>query len=104
MIPSIISLFIFQKIDVWYRAASQILFSLSLGYGSQFALCSYSNFKNNTIRDAILIGICNSATSIFAGFVVFAILGFLAEETGVKVEDVSNDSISPYHLNTLSCK
>ena len=90
MIARIISIFIFQNIDVWYRAASQILFSLSLGYGSQFALCSYSNFKNNTIRDAILIGICNSATSIFAGFVVFAILGFLANETGVAVEDVSN--------------
>ena len=79
----------FQEIDVWYSAASQILFSLSLGYGSQFALCSYSNFKNNTIRDAILIGIFNSGTSIFAGFVVFSILGFLAEITQVGIEDVS---------------
>ena len=74
---------------MWYSAASQILFSLSLGYGSQFALCSYSNFKNNTMRDAILIGIFNSGTSIFAGFVVFSILGFLAKITEVEIEDVS---------------
>jgi len=82
------------EVNVWYSAASQILFSLSLGWGSQFALCSYNNFKNNTLRDSILIGICNSATSIFAGFVVFTILGFLANKTGVPIEKVVNDGIT----------
>jgi SNF family Na+-dependent transporter len=77
-----------QVIDVWYRAASQILLSLSLGLGSQFALCSFNNFKNNTIRDAILIACCNSLTSIYAGFTVFAIMGFLAFETGTTVDKV----------------
>ena len=41
------------------------------------------------MRDASLIAICNSGTSIFAGFVVFAILGFLAKETEVPIENVS---------------
>ena len=83
---------------MWYRAASQILFSLSLGYGSQFALRSYSNFKNNTMRDAVLIGICNSATSIYAGFVVFSILGFLAKVTESKIEDVSRNVSNYFYL------
>ena len=87
---------------MWYRAASQILFSLSLGYGSQFALCSYNNFKNNTMRDAILIGICNSATSIYAGFVVFSILGFLAQEIEVGIEDVSLLYFVYFILSTLN--
>ena len=52
-----------------------------------------------------MIGICNSATSIYAGFVVFAILGFLATETGVEVEDVSNAFLSYYKIGLviLSC-
>lgn len=81
-------------INVWYTAASQILLSLSLGMGSQIALSSFNNFKNNTFRDGIIIAICNSLTSIFAGFVVFAILGFLAEETNSEIDDVVNDGIT----------
>ena len=79
---------------MWYRAASQILFSLSLGGGSQFALSSYNNFNNNIMRDAICIAICNSATSIYAGFVVFASLGFLAHETETPIENVSLDKFT----------
>ena len=48
-----------------------------------------------------MIGICNSATSIYAGFVVFAILGFLATETGVEVEDVSNVFLSYYKIGVV---
>ncbi len=75
-------------IDIWSSAASQILFSLSLGYGSQLILASYNEFTNNTHRDAILIGICNSLTSLYAGFVVFAILGFLAQESNSDIDSV----------------
>jgi solute carrier family 6 amino acid transporter-like protein 5/7/9/14 len=39
-------------------------------------------------RDAFLVSIANMLTAILAGFVVFAILGFLAKESGVSVKDV----------------
>ena len=45
-------------------------------------LSTYNNFKNNTQRDAVIISICNSLTSIYAGFVVFAILGFMKDQSG----------------------
>ena len=64
--------------QIWSTAASQIFFSLSVGYGGQLALSSYNNFHNNCHRDAFIVGICNSFTSVFAGLVVFAILGNLA--------------------------
>ena len=76
-------------IAIWKAAAAQILFSLSIGYGSQLVLASYNQFKNNTHTDAILISICNSLTSVYAGFVVFAILGYLKVQSGAeKIDDV----------------
>ena len=34
-----------SDLNIWAKAASQILFSLSVGFGSQLVLSSYNNFK-----------------------------------------------------------
>ncbi len=62
-------------VDIWSSAASQILFSLSVGFGSQLILSSYNEFTNNTHRDAFLIGICNSVTSLYGEKTVCTIRG-----------------------------
>ena len=81
--------------QIWSTAASQIFFSLSVGYGGQLALSSYNNFHNNCHRDAFIVGICNSFTSVFAGLVVFAILGNLAGPNDIDtVVNVENSQIS----------
>ena len=73
------------EINIWAKGASQILFSLSVAFGSQLVLSSYNNFNNNSHRDSIIVGICNSLTSVYAGIVVFLILGFLADKTGTTI-------------------
>jgi len=40
-------------------------------------------------RDAVIVGLGNCCTSFFAGFVIFGIIGYMANELGVKVEDVA---------------
>lgn len=77
------------NVKVWADAAIQIFFSLGPGWGGIVNIASYNNFKNNGRLDAIIVPLANSGTSIFAGFVVFSVLGFLSHETGVPVPSVA---------------
>ena len=61
---------------VWLEAASQVFFSLSVGFGTLIAMSSYNPVHNNCKRDAIFISLTDSFTSVFAAVVVFSVFGF----------------------------
>uniref|UniRef100_A0A4W5KKI6 Solute carrier family 6 member 20 n=1 Tax=Hucho hucho TaxID=62062 RepID=A0A4W5KKI6_9TELE len=62
----------------WINAATQIFFSLGLGFGSLIAFASYNKYNNNFEKQAIVVSMVNSSTSIFASIVTFSIYGFKA--------------------------
>ncbi|NXT56851.1 SC6A7 protein, partial [Pluvianellus socialis] len=78
-----------QSAQVWSDAASQIFYSLGIGFGGLLSMASYNKFDNNVIQDTLVIAIGNCCTSFFAGFAIFSVLGHMAWRKQVPVGSVA---------------
>jgi NSS family neurotransmitter:Na+ symporter len=78
---------------VWIDAYSQIFFTLSLGFGIMIAYASYLPEKSNISKNAVLTAFINCGYSLFAGFAVFSVLGFMAASQGKPISEVVSQSI-----------
>ncbi len=63
---------------VWLEAANQVFFSFSLAFGSIIGFGSYNPMDKNCVFDTYAISIANALTALYAGIVIFSILGFKA--------------------------
>ncbi|CAH1393446.1 unnamed protein product, partial [Nezara viridula] len=75
--------------QVWIDAGTQIFFSYAIALGCMTALGSYNEFNNNFIKDCLFISVVNSCTSIYSGIAVFSVLGFMAKEQNVSIQNVA---------------
>lgn len=78
-------------LEVWVNAAAQIFNSIGIGFGSLMAMASYNSYNNNILKDTLAIAITNSATSIFAGFVIFSAFGYMSHLQNVPVSEIAVD-------------
>uniref|UniRef100_A0A803JFV1 Transporter n=1 Tax=Xenopus tropicalis TaxID=8364 RepID=A0A803JFV1_XENTR len=78
-----------QDPQVWMDAGTQIFFSYAICQGCLTALGSYNKYNNNCYRDCIALCFLNSITSFVAGFAIFSVLGFMAQEQGVPISEVA---------------
>ena len=75
--------------QVWMDAGTQVFYSYAICFGCQIALGSYNKYHRNFMKDCITICAFNSGTSLVGGVVIFSVLGYMAHESGLSVEDVA---------------
>jgi len=80
--------------QVWYAAVTQSFFSLGVGFGALTTYSSYNKFRHNSYKDAVIISVADTFTSILAGTIIFAILGHLSHELEKPIEEVVKSGAS----------
>jgi NSS family neurotransmitter:Na+ symporter len=64
---------------------------LSPGFGSAITYASFIGKKEDVYKASLIVCVSNSAFSILAGFAVFSIVGSVAYENGITVEEAATE-------------
>src|SRR5690625_3905386 len=73
--------------QVWIAAYGQIFFSLSIAFAIMITYSSYLPKKSDITNNAFITGFSNSGFELLAGIGVFSILGFMATQQGVAIDE-----------------
>ena len=76
------------NVNVWLAAFAQVFFSLSLAQGIMITYASYLKKKSDITNNAFIAALADAGTSFFAGFTVFSIVGYLAANQGVGIDQL----------------
>lgn len=80
--------------SVWAAATSQTVLALGLAMGQMVAYASRKRDDVKLGKAAVTICLSVLVISILAGIVTFAMMGFLAHDKGVPIEDLKLESLS----------
>lgn len=86
----------FSKIldqSVWVDAYGQIFFSLSIAFAIMITYSSYLPKKSDLTNNAFIVGFGNSSFELLAGIGVFGVLGFMATQSGIAIDEVVDDGV-----------
>lgn len=95
----------FMKISV--AAYGQIFFSLSVGFAVMISYSSYLPKRSDIVNNAFITGLLNCGFSMISGIMIFSILGNMAFNSGVEVNEVAQEGAGlafitiPAALNSL---
>jgi len=73
---------------VWIEAFGQIFFTLSICFGIMITYASYLPDDADIVKNAYITSFANCGFSLFSGFAVFSVLGYMAKAKGVPIEEV----------------
>ncbi|XP_054924551.1 sodium-dependent nutrient amino acid transporter 1-like isoform X7 [Dermacentor andersoni] len=79
---------IIMRARVWKNAAEQIFYSLSLAEGMIICFGGFNEFRNRLHKDVLVVAAADFVVSLMGGMVVFSVLGNMAYNMDVPVNDV----------------
>ena len=82
------------NLGVWAAAFGQIFFSLSVGFGIMTTYASYLKRRTDLTGSGLVVGFANSGFELMAGIGVFAALGFMAQASGLGVNEVVDKGLT----------
>eukprot|EP00918_Siedleckia_nematoides_P004790 GHVU01010634.1.p1 GENE.GHVU01010634.1~~GHVU01010634.1.p1 ORF type:complete len:702 (-),score=117.46 GHVU01010634.1:1555-3660(-) len=78
-----------QKPLVWSEAAGQLFFSVGIGNATMASYAAYNKRNNPAAQDAVIVSCFDTLYSIVAGFSVFSIAGYLANNAEVELSELA---------------
>jgi neurotransmitter:Na+ symporter, NSS family len=75
--------------EVWTAAAAQAFLTLSVAFAIMLTYASYKHPEEDIVKSSWVTALADLAISLFAGFVVFAVLGYMAWTTSSTVAEVA---------------
>ncbi|XP_072142236.1 sodium-dependent proline transporter-like [Dermacentor andersoni] len=76
------------SVTLWRRAAEQVILSLGLGYGTVICYAGFGRLRNKLRNDLEVVIATQFFASFGFGLVVFSVLGFLASDQHIHIEDI----------------
>ncbi|KAH7966414.1 hypothetical protein HPB49_016109 [Dermacentor silvarum] len=76
------------SVTLWRRAAEQVILSLGLGYGTVICYAGFGRIRNKLRNDLEVVIATQFFASFGFGLVVFSVLGFLASDQQIHIEDI----------------
>ncbi|RWS27353.1 Sodium- and chloride-dependent glycine transporter 2-like protein [Leptotrombidium deliense] len=73
--------------DIFVDAVIQVFYSIGVGQGALFTFSSFNHFHTKLVTKLFIITFGDMFTSIFAGFIVFSMLGFIADLLGKSIQE-----------------
>jgi len=79
--------------SVWVAAYGQVFFSLSIAFAIMISYSSFLPKEEDVVNTAFLTACTNHGFEVFAGIGIFSIMGYMAMQQGVGVEDVASQGV-----------
>ncbi|XP_069117884.1 sodium- and chloride-dependent glycine transporter 2-like isoform X2 [Argopecten irradians] len=79
---------------IWIEASFMAFYSLGPGWGGVMVMGSHMKFHNKCLR-TVLVSVCGDVFfALYNSFILYAVLGVMASEIGVPLEDVVKSGMS----------
>ena len=80
-------------IKVWTAAFGQVFFSLSIGFAIMITYSSYLPEDSDINNNAFMTAFINCGFSMLAGIMIFSVLGYMAAQKGVPIQEVVSSGV-----------